>query len=68
MEAIAVHPQNKKQEKALKALFEAMDIPFEPLNTSKSPYNPAFVKKIKESLEQAKRGEVKKVKTEDLWK
>ena len=31
-------------------------------------YNPKFVAKIKESLEQEKNGQTVKIKTEDLWK
>jgi hypothetical protein len=31
-------------------------------------YNPEFVAKIKESLEQERNGQTVKIKTEDLWK
>ena len=32
------------------------------------PYNLEFVSKIKRSQEQAKKGKVSAIKTEDLWK
>ena len=40
----------------------------EGVSVEKSPYNPKFVAKIKESEEQIKAGRFKIVKTEDLWK
>jgi hypothetical protein len=54
METMIMHPKNKEQLSALKAIAKALKVDFE---TSKSPYSKAFVAKIKESTEQAKRGE-----------
>lgn len=50
-----MHPKNKEQLSALKAVAKALKVDFE---TEKSPYSPAFVARIKESYEQAKLGEV----------
>jgi len=47
----------------LKDFFSAKGISVE-----KSPYNPEFVAKIKQSQEQIRNGECQIIKTEDLWK
>ena len=41
---------------------------FEQAQDEQSPYNPEFVKKIKESRLQAQNGQTRKIKTADLWK
>ena len=46
METVILHPENKEQLSALKAMAKALNIKIE---TKKSPYNPAFAAKIKES-------------------
>lgn len=43
-------------------IFKVVDSPKE------RPYNKEFCKKLDESMEQVKRGEVEVIKTEDLWK
>lgn len=53
METMIMHPQNKEQLSALKAFAKALKVDFE---TEKSPYNPAFVTKIKESKKQIEEG------------
>jgi hypothetical protein len=68
METLIVYPKNEAQETALKAIFKALDIPFDKKKTGKSPYNPEFVKKIEESREQIKAGKGVRIKVEDLWK
>jgi hypothetical protein len=65
METVIMHPQNKEQLAALKAFAKALKVNFE---TEKSPYNPAFVAKIKESQEQVKRGNVITIKDpKNIW-
>jgi len=54
METVIMHPKNKEQLSALKAFAKALKVDFE---TEKSPYNPEFVAKIKESLRQVAAGE-----------
>ena len=84
MESLTIHPQNKEQYKAIKAVLEALKIPFEksekgntssPVKTSfnKGPtenqrYNPEFVAKIRRSEKQVENGDVKVIGLEDLWK
>ena len=53
METLVMHPQNKEQLSALKAFAKALKVDFE---TEKSPYNPDFVAKIKESIKQVEDG------------
>lgn len=65
METVIMHPKNKEQLSALKAVAKALKVDFE---TEKSPYNPAFVAKIKESYEQAKRGDVVTIEDpKNIW-
>lgn|GEM_PF-1703833 len=47
METIKIHPKNKEQLIAIKAMLKAFKIPFE--RAEKESYNPEFVEKIKES-------------------
>jgi hypothetical protein len=65
METLIVHPKNKEQLAALKAVMKALKVDFE---TEKSPYNPEFVAKIKRSEAQMKAGNGVKIAIEDLWK
>jgi len=53
MTTLIIHPKNKKQFAALKGLFKAFNIPFE---ARESPYDPEFVKKIKQGDEDLKAG------------
>jgi len=53
METMIMHPKNKEQLSALKAFAKALKVDFE---TEKSPYNPEFVSKIKESKKQIEEG------------
>ncbi|MEO7213652.1 DUF2683 family protein [Mucilaginibacter sp.] len=53
METVIVHPKNDEQLSALKAFAKALKMDFE---TTKSPYNPDFVKKIKQSKKQVEDG------------
>lgn len=68
MEAIIIHPKNKRQLNALKTIFEEMKIPFEKAEVSESPYDSSFVAKIKRGEEAARQGKGVKVNVETLWK
>ena len=61
---LIAHPQTSEQFSALKAFMQELKIKFEV--SKNDTYNPEFVKKILESKEQAKKGEVTMVKREDL--
>lgn len=74
MEAIIIHPENKEQLNAVKAVLKALKVPFEKAKVLKgslkeeSPYDPEFVKKIRESEKAVKRGETYKIPLDDIWK
>jgi hypothetical protein len=53
METVIMHPKSKEQLSALKAVAKALKVDFE---TEKSPYNPDFVARIKESIKQVEQG------------
>jgi hypothetical protein len=65
METMIMHPKNKEQLSALKAIAKALKIDFE---TKKSPYDPEFVKDILQAREDIKNGKGVKIAVEDLWK
>jgi len=57
METFVAHPIDEAQVKAVKAFFEALQVPYEmEHDTSESPYDPEFVAKIKEAQESIKAG------------
>ncbi|HUH73490.1 MAG TPA: DUF2683 family protein [Chitinophagales bacterium] len=58
------HPQTSEQVTALKAFMKALKIKFE--ISKNENYNPDFIAKIEASREQAKNGQVTRVKKEDL--
>ncbi len=61
METLIMHPQTKEQMNALKAIAKVLKISVE---TSKSPYHPDFVAKIKEA---EKRANYKEIDANDVW-
>ena len=61
METLIMHPQNKEQASALKAIAKAWKISFE---TKKSPYDPDFVTMVKAAEE---RGNYKTIDPDDVW-
>ncbi len=68
METLIMHPENKEQLAALKAIAKALKITFK---TSKNSYNPDFVTKINQGDEDFKAGKGKKITLEELnslWK
>ena len=69
MSILTAHPVDKAQEKAIKAFFKALEVPYEEYKEKdKSPYNKEFVAKILQGDEDIKAGRVTKIKVEDLWK
>lgn len=70
METYIAYPQNEAQGKALRAVMEALQVPFElePADDTESPYNPEFVAKINQGRDDLKAGRYTVIKTEDLWK
>lgn len=58
METLVMHPANKEQLAALKAIAKALKIPFEK-REEKEQYNPAFVKMIKDAEKSIAAGDVR---------
>jgi len=59
MDSFIVYPQNKAQEKAVKAFFEALDVTFEKVadHSQKEILPPHVVEAVRKSEEQLKNGE-----------
>lgn len=66
METLLIHPENSEQMKAIKAVLKALNIGFE--STRESPYNKAFVEKIKQSRKHYLAGKTRKVSLDEIWK
>ena len=65
MATLIVHPKDKEQLTILKTFMKAFKISFE---EEKSPYDPEFVKMIKQGDEDLKAGKGEKVDIDVLWK
>jgi hypothetical protein len=63
MKTLIIHPENKEQLAALKSFLKAFNISFE---ERPSDYNPEFIAKIKDGLEQIKKGETRVVNVDNL--
>jgi hypothetical protein len=61
METLIMHPKNKEQLVALKALAKAWKISVE---TKESPYDPDFVEMVKNA---EKRGNYKEIDASNIW-
>lgn len=59
MNSFIVYPQNKAQEKAVKAIFEALNVVFEKVTdpTQREVLPPHVVEAVRKSEEQIKNGE-----------
>ena len=70
MNTITVHPADEKQEKALKAVLDAMELSYEeePDTTEYLLADPAMKKHLQESMEEIKQGKLTAIPTENLWK
>lgn len=66
METLLIHPESSEQLKAIKAVLKALKVGFE--STKESPYNRAFVEKIKQSRKQFQAGNSRKVSLDEIWK
>ncbi|MFV0565655.1 MAG: DUF2683 family protein [Flavobacteriaceae bacterium] len=67
---IKAHTMDPSQIEAIKAFMKALKIKFE-LSKEESPYNPEFVKKIKDGDEDLKKGKGRKITIQEidsLWK
>ncbi len=64
MEVVIMHPSNREQLAALKAVAKALKVDFE---TAESPYKAEFVKKIQQGRADVKAGKGVRITIEDLW-
>jgi hypothetical protein len=65
---IAVHPKNESEAIAVKTALDALGVYYEEEPESDGPYNPEFVARINESLQQAREGKGVRIDINDLWK
>jgi len=72
METLIIHPKNKKQEAALAAICEAMQIDFEVFDTNDETAdimkNEYLYSKLIQGKADMKAGKGVAIPTEDLWK
>ena len=70
MEAINISAftNDNNQINAIKAVMKAFKIKFEISKVEDKPYNPEFVKKIKESKQQFKDGKLSTLSLDDICK
>lgn len=66
METFSIHTRDEEQAKTVRAFLKALEIPFE--SSGPSPYDPAFVAKIREGEKQFKEGASKRIKREEELK
>lgn len=65
METVIAHPTNQEQKDALTSFLRSLKVKYE--ITTDKPYNPEFVKKIKESRQQVKEGKTVKISLDEIW-
>lgn len=65
MDTLIVQPENETQQATVEAVLKALKVSFK---KSKKGYAPDFVKKIKTSETEFKKGKFKTIPTSDLWK
>jgi hypothetical protein len=63
---IKAHTANTSQIDAIKAFMMALKIKFEVYKENQSPYDPEFVKKIKQGDKDLKNGKGRVIKLEEL--
>ncbi len=69
MSIYIAHTKDEAQERAVKAILYALQVPYEmEPKSAGSPYNPEFAAKIKRGEETAKKGSAQKVTMQNLWK
>lgn len=67
METLIVHPKNKEQLTALKAVMKALKVDFTSEKSTENPYNSEFNAKIKQGEEDIKAGRTTKIEPADIW-
>jgi hypothetical protein len=70
MKTLIIHTEDDKVQ-IIKDFLNSIKVKFETKTTSteeESPYDPAFVAKIRKSEEDYKNGKVHKINLDDIWK
>ena len=67
MSTFIVTAETPLQERALKALLKALEMPYK-AQKEERPYNPEFVAKIERAEKQISEGKYTVIDTADLWK
>ena len=72
METIIVHPENEAQQKAIQLILDGFKVPYEnePASDDKAYLLSTKANKdwLDTAIKEAKNGEGKEIKLEDLWK
>jgi len=72
MKTLVAHPNTEAQLKAIKAIFEALEVPYNEGNdldeTEQILATPGMVKHLNESMQELKEGKTSKVSLDDIWK
>jgi hypothetical protein len=66
METLIIHPKNKDQLNALKAIMKALKIDFKIEKSIEKLYNPEFAAKMKRGEEDVKAGRTTKIEPTDI--
>ena len=66
METFSIHTKDEEQARTVKAFLKALEIPFE--SSGESPYDPAFVTKIREGEKEFRDEKSTKVKNAEELK
>lgn len=72
MKTLIVYPIDEKQDKALRSVFDALQVQYdeEPMmdETERILSNPKSADKLNKSLAEVKEGKITKISVEDLWR
>lgn len=66
METIIMHPKNKEQLTALKAIAKVLNVQFD--TKEANSYDPEFVEKVLQGRKDIQNGKGVKIDVENLWK
>ena len=67
MDALMIYPKTKEQTTLYRQLAKTLQNHLETKEVE-SPYNTAFVEKIKKAKKEKKAGQFKSIQVKDLWK
>ncbi|PWK76510.1 hypothetical protein LX99_03376 [Mucilaginibacter oryzae] len=72
MKTLVAHPNTEAQLRAIKAIFEALEVPYneesELDETDRIMANPAMIKHLDDSIQELKDGKKVIISLDDVWK